>query len=134
MLCLATMGMLQACGGSTDANGTPAQGAASMGTLASQGDDCAQLSIGRWSANGAAFGMQMDVDLAFNATACSFALSNWSMQHGSLPTGGQVVGSTVSLAGAKALWQTCAGVVTAGVISGKCSANNAAFELAPKGG
>jgi hypothetical protein len=87
---------------------------------ATGGDSCTPLEDGTWTAGGSCFGMEMTVGLTMDAETCTFALADWSMDHGNQPTGGGVDGTTVTLAGGD--FGGCAGEHTAGAsMEGLCS-------------
>lgn len=90
---------------------------------------CTKLQSGTWNVRGTVFGMNMTTQLTFIADDCSFTLSNWSMQHGSLPIGGSVAEATVTLKGSGD-WSTCSGsALDEQSVSGSCSSNGASFEM-----
>ena len=87
---------------------------------ATGGDSCTLLENGTWTADGSCFGMEMTVGLTMDAETCTFALADWSMDHGNQPTGGGVDGTTVTLAGGD--FGGCAGELSDGTsMEGLCA-------------
>ena len=80
---------------------------------------CNARTSGRWTADGACFGMPMKVDLAWDQGFCTFTLDNWDMEMGPMPTGGTLDGSSVTLAGSGS-WPTCTGTATGDSLAGTC--------------
>jgi hypothetical protein len=95
--------------------------------------NCVVLPSGDWTASGAAFGMRMGVTLTFDESDCTFALVDWSMNHGEdyTPQSGQVSGTTVTLGGTTSYWESCSGTTASEgrSISGLCTDDTAGFEL-----
>ncbi len=60
---------------------------------------CTALEDGEWTVEGDAMGMPMGATVTMDAEACSFTLSGWSMEMLSLPTGGSVDGTSISMEG-----------------------------------
>jgi hypothetical protein len=100
--------------------GAPAADSALRG-----GDSCTELVSGTWTFSGAAFGMgdeTMDALLTFDADACAFTITEWSMAMDDLPNGGVIDGDAVQLDGLNYDWRTCSGVAQdAQSASGTCS-------------
>jgi hypothetical protein len=91
---------------------------------------CTALQSGAWTGAGAAFGMSMGVTLTADNDACTFTLTDWSMDMGD-PDAGTVAGDQVTLSGPDAYWSTCAGTVNSDgtAIEGICTDDDAAFAL-----
>ena len=84
------------------------------------GAECEALSTGRYTADGSAFGMAMEVVVTLDEEGCGFTFSEWSMAMTDLPSGGLVAGTTVTLLGSAA-WESCTGEVDAdGGVQGTC--------------
>ncbi len=100
--------------------GAPAGDSALQG-----GDSCTELVSGTWTFSGAAFGMgdeTMDALLTFDADACAFTITEWSMAMDDLPNGGVIDGDAVQLDGLNYDWRTCTGVAQdAQSASGTCA-------------
>jgi hypothetical protein len=62
--------------------------------------------------------MTMAVDFTHDEPSCGYTLSNWSMDHGSLPTGGEMEGAATTLLGEG--WTGCSGAAAEGVLEGTC--------------
>lgn len=77
-----------------------------------KGGDCTTLMDGDWTFDGSSVGMAMGVAVAMDAEGCSFTLADWTMDMGSVPTGGTIEGDQVTLAGDDP-WPTCTGTVNA---------------------
>jgi hypothetical protein len=60
----------------------------------------------------------MAVDFTHDEKSCGFSLSNWSMDHGSLPTGGEMEGAATALQGDG--WTGCFGAAAEGQLEGSC--------------
>lgn len=113
-LWLSPLAVLLACAGA------PADDSALQG-----GDSCTQLVSGTWSFSGVAFGMgseAMDALVTFDADACAFTITDWSMAMDDLPNGGVVDVDAVQLDGLNYDWRTCTGLAidTQGA-SGTCA-------------
>lgn len=97
------------------------------------GDTCTALTIGTWTVTGAAWNMgdnPMDATLTFDEAACTFTLSEWTMQMDDLPDGGVVDDTTVTLRGPTSGWGTCVGeAASAGEVSGTCSDDGDDFQM-----
>ncbi len=95
--------------------------------------DCVPLSPGGWTVRGAAFGMLMGVTISFDESACTFAFSEWSMDHGAdeTPQTGSVAGTTVTLGGTTTYWESCEGSTASEgrVVTGLCTDDTAGFEM-----
>jgi hypothetical protein len=100
--------------------------------------DCVVLPSGEWSVRGAAFGMLMTVTLTFDESDCTFAFSDWSMNHGAdeTPQTGAVSGTEVTLGGTTTYWESCAGSTASEgrVITGLCTDDTAGFEMSAEEG
>lgn len=90
------------------------------------GTGCATLTEGGWTANGSCFGMLMTATLTVGSDGCSFEFSDWDMAM-SVPEGGSVDGSDVSLTGAG--WDDCTGTTDGTSISGSCG-DGCTFDMA----
>lgn len=90
---------------------------------------CQALTDGDWTGSGPALGMAMGVTLTMDTSGCTFTLTDWSMQMGSLPDSGTVDDDTVTL-GSDSYWATCTGTATGGTaFDGVCADDNAAFSF-----
>ncbi len=78
---------------------------------------CAALSEGPWSASGSCFGMVMTTTLTVDGDGCRFTLDDWDMEM-SVPEGGAVDGSDVTLSGAG--WDDCTGTTDGTSLEGSC--------------
>jgi len=88
---------------------------------------CDPITDGRWTVDGPAFGMEMEVDLVSDYALCTFDLGNWSMQMGPMPEGGTIAADIITFDG-NAYWQTCSGTLTGGTeITGVCTGDGANF-------
>lgn len=98
------------------------------------GDTCTVLVDGEWTMTGAAFGMgdeAMTATVTFDADACSFQLSAWSMAMDDLPSGGVLDGDAVQLDGLNSRWRSCTGTASDTMnASGTCSDDGAAWQMA----
>jgi hypothetical protein len=92
-------------------------GAAGDGGAAA--DACGGLVTGRATTSGSCFGMEMQADLALDAATCAYTLSNWSMDHGEMPSGGQVVDGVATLEGGG--FSGCTGEAAGGHVEGLCA-------------
>lgn len=92
--------------------------------------DCTALEDGEWTFEGAAIGMSMSGIVGMDVTGCTFDITEWSMAMSDLPTGGEVVGDEVTLAG-DSYWSGCTGKVNAEgtEVSGTCAEDDAAFTM-----
>ncbi len=101
------------------------------------GDTCVALTSGPWTFSGEAFGMgdaTMGGDVTFDAEACTFTISNWSMTMDDLPTGGALDGDSVQLDGLSSRWRTCTGTAPdEDNASGTCSEDNTAWAMTSGG-
>ena len=79
---------------------------------------CFGVSSARVVADGSCLQMQMEVDLVVDAETCAYTLSNWSMDHGDEPTGGQLSEGQATLVGAGL--SGCVGLIADGAIEGIC--------------
>jgi hypothetical protein len=87
---------------------------------------CTALTDGEWDGGGSALGMTMGVTLTMDATACTFTLTNWSMNMGDMPDAGTLDGDTVTM-GSSSYWSGCEGTVdSAEQFAGSC-ADGASF-------
>jgi hypothetical protein len=95
--------------------------------------DCVVLPSGDWTVRGSAFGMRMGVTITFDESDCSFAFSDWSMNHGVdyTPQTGAVFGTAVTLGGTTTYWDSCEGSTASEgrSVSGLCTENTAGFEM-----
>ncbi len=91
-------------------------GASDVGSAA---DDCGGLVTGRATTSGSCFGMEMQADLELDAATCAYTLSNWSMNHGEMPSGGQVVDGVATLEGGGL--SGCTGEAAGGHVEGLCA-------------
>jgi hypothetical protein len=88
---------------------------------------CVNLRAGPWWGVGRAFGMPMTVTLTRANGSCEFAFEEWSMQHGSVPTGGAVKDDGVFLHGPDP-WPTCEATATSSrAFGGQCGAEEFEF-------
>lgn len=76
-----------------------------------EGGDCTALVDGTWTFGGEAMAMDMVAAVTMDVEGCTFAITDWTMTMGSVPTGGTVAGDQVTLAGDDAYWATCTGTV-----------------------
>ncbi len=92
---------------------------------------CTPLASGEWTINGSAMGMPMGATVTMDADKCEFAFSDWSMEMLSLPIGGSIDGTALTLDG-DAHWSSCTGTVDAEGTgaSGTCSDDGTEFALA----
>jgi hypothetical protein len=81
-------------------------------------DDCGGLVTARATTRGSCFGMEMQADLELDAATCTYTLSNWSMNHGEMPSGGQVVDGVATLEGGGL--EGCTGEGADGHLEGIC--------------
>lgn len=104
-----------------------------LGVACDTPEPCEALSSGSYAASGTCFGMEMTVTLEAVAEApadtCALQFSEWSMNHGDLPTGGTLTdGEEVSLAGTG--FEGCTGSTQDGLrVEGLCP-SGCAWELA----
>lgn len=87
---------------------------------------CSVPESGTYDASGSCFGMGMGVDLTMDAEACTFTLSDWSMNHAGLAEGGTVTGTDVTLVGGD--FEGCEGTIDGDTLTGTCS-DGCAWEL-----
>lgn len=99
-------------GGAAGDGGAAADGGATV-------DDCGGLVTGRATTSGSCFGMEMQADLELDAATCAYTLSNWSMNHGEMPSGGQVVDGVATLEGGGL--SGCTGEAAGGHVEGLCA-------------
>jgi hypothetical protein len=94
------------------------------------GDTCTPLEAGEWTIDGPAMGMAMGATVEMDVEACEFTFSDWSMEMGSLPIGGALDGTALTLDG-DAHWSSCAGTVADDGASaeGVCDDDGSAFTM-----
>jgi hypothetical protein len=124
ILSLSTLLGLAACGGdATDTTG-------GTGDTATPDTDttaaCEALAEGPWSMSGSCFGMPMSATVTLEADGCTFTFSAWNMQM-SVPEGGSVTGTDVTLSGAG--WDDCTGTTDGGSISGECDGGSCTYDM-----
>lgn len=93
-------------------------------------ESCTALSDGEWTFDGPAMGMAMGATVSMDAEQCEFTFSGWSMEMSSLPIGGTVDGTTVTLDG-DAHWSSCTGTVADDGASaeGTCADDGSGFTM-----
>lgn len=100
-------------GGTTDTDATDAAGDDDDSSPA-----CTAVEGGPWSAIGSCFGMTMTATLTVGgADGCRFTFDEWNMMM-SVPEGGRVEDSDVTLTGAG--WDDCTGTTDGTSIEGSC--------------
>lgn len=99
------------------------------------GGECTSLVDGAWTLGGDALGMEMGATVTMDVAGCTFTISDWSMEMGSLPSGGSVSGAEVTLTGDDDYWATCTGTVSddGTSVEGACD-DGSAFSMAVDAG
>ncbi|MEQ1501322.1 MAG: hypothetical protein ABMB14_03785 [Myxococcota bacterium] len=75
--------------------------------------ECTALVDGEWVFDGAALGMAMSAIVSMDVDGCTFAIADWTMEMGSIPSGGVVDGDAITLDGDDLYWASCVGTVGA---------------------
>lgn len=88
-----------------------ADGAAALG--------CSGVGSGRATATGSCFGMEMQADLTVDAETCAYTLGAWNMDHGDMPTGGEITDGQATLVGGGL--EGCLGEAADGHLEGLCA-------------
>jgi hypothetical protein len=105
--------------GDHSAHGADGSDGGAAGDGGAAADACGGLVSGRATASGSCFGMEMQADLTLDAATCAYTLSNWSMNHGEMPSGGEVSDGVATLEGGGL--SGCTGEAAGGHLEGLCA-------------
>lgn len=85
---------------------------------------CEAVAEGVWRTSGPGMGMPMEARLTFDADACTFTLTDWTMWHDGWTEGGILRDAEVQLTG-EAYWESCLGEVDprGTYMAGTCAAS-----------
>lgn len=133
---LTSLLLIAACGDKEPTDDTSTDDTAAVDDSGEEEAACVALQDGDWSVQGPAFGMRMGMVVTMDVESCSFTITDWSMQMGSMPDGGTVEGSTVTLGSATdTYWGSCAGDMDADgtEANGQCADDAAGWSMSYEG-
>ncbi len=122
--------LLVACSGGTKDAETDTDGVTDTPGTTDTAPACTAPTEGPWEATGSCFGMLMTATLTVGgADGCRFTFDEWNMQM-SVPEGGRVDGTDVTLTGPG--WDDCTGTTDGTSIEGSCG-DGCTYEMTYEG-